>query len=101
MPSLAEGLPVALMESLALGRPVVATHVGGIPDLVQPATCGWLVSPASVGGLADALRDVLHTPPADLARLGTAGAALVRERHNGAVEAAKLADLFRAAALPS
>lgn len=101
MPSLAEGLPVALMEALALGRPVVATHVGGIPDLVQPGTCGWLVSPASVGALADALREVLHTPPAALARLGSAGAARVRQSHNGAVEAAKLADLFRLAALPS
>jgi colanic acid/amylovoran biosynthesis glycosyltransferase len=101
MPSLAEGLPVALMEALALGRPVVATHVGGIPDLVQAGTSGWLVSPASVGGLADALREVLHTPPAELARLGSAGAARVRQSHNGAVEAAKLADLFRLAALPS
>lgn len=101
MPSMAEGLPVALMEALALGRPVVATHVGGIPDLVQPGICGWLVAPASVGDLADALREVLHTPPAALARLGTAGAARVGESHNGAVEAAKLAGLFRSAALPS
>jgi colanic acid/amylovoran biosynthesis glycosyltransferase len=95
MPSFAEGLPVAVMEALALGRPVIATHVGGIPDLVQTDVCGWLVPPGSVEALANAIRYVLLAPPSTLTRLGAAGAVRVRRDHNGAVEAAKLAQLFR------
>jgi glycosyltransferase involved in cell wall biosynthesis len=48
LPSFAEGLPVVIMEALALGRPVISTYVAGIPELVEPGVCGWLVSAGSV-----------------------------------------------------
>lgn len=53
--SVAEGYPVSLMEALALGKPVVATAVGGIPEAVRDGVEGLLVAPASPGRLADAL----------------------------------------------
>ena len=53
--SLNEGLPVALMEALALGLPVVATDVGGIPEVVEHGREGLLVAPGRPGELAEAL----------------------------------------------
>ena len=47
LPSLAEGLPIVIMESFALGRPVVTTRICGIPELVD-ASCGWLADPGDV-----------------------------------------------------
>src|SRR5688572_31740184 len=60
--SFAEGLPVVIMEALALGRPVLATAVAGIPELVSPE-CGWLVPAGSVEALVQAMKDALATPP--------------------------------------
>jgi glycosyltransferase involved in cell wall biosynthesis len=94
LPSFAEGLPVVLMEALALGRPVISTYVAGIPELVRPGVNGWLVPAGSVDALAVAMREALTAPADDLARLGRAGSALVRERHDGRAEAAKLSALF-------
>lgn len=101
LPSFAEGLPVVLMEALALGRPVVATYVAGIPELVEPGLSGWLVPAGSVDALADALRAVLATSPAALDVLGRHGAARVAEMHDSAREARKLSALFRAASRAS
>src|SRR5439155_12721704 len=98
LPSFAEGLPVVLMEAMALGRPVVATYAAGIPELVRAGAHGWLVPAGSVEDLAAALRELLTTPPERLAVMGKAGAARVAERHDVAHEAGKLAALFRAAA---
>ena len=94
LPSFAEGLPVVLMEALALGRPVISTYVAGIPELVTPGVCGWLVPAGSVDALTEAMREALSAPPEVLERLGRAGAARAAQRHDGAVEAAKLAALF-------
>jgi colanic acid/amylovoran biosynthesis glycosyltransferase len=94
LPSFAEGLPVVLMEALALGRPVISTYVAGIPELVVPGVCGWLVPAGSVEALAAAMHDALSAPAHDLERLGRAGAARAARRHDGAVEAAKLAALI-------
>ena len=94
LPSFAEGLPVVIMEALALGRPVVSTYVAGIPELVTDAVNGWLVPAGDVEALAAALKRVLTTPVADLSRMGALGAARVRERHDTHKEAAKLATLF-------
>ncbi|HET7566345.1 MAG TPA: glycosyltransferase [Gaiellaceae bacterium] len=59
LPSLAEGMPVSVMEALASGRPVVATRVGGIPDQVEDGVTGLLVPPGDSDALADALRRAL------------------------------------------
>jgi glycosyltransferase involved in cell wall biosynthesis len=96
LPSFAEGLPVALMEALALGRPVISTYVAGIPELVEPGVCGWLVPPGSVEALSDAIRTALEMPAQKLEQMGRAGAQRVAQRHNATIEASKLATLFRA-----
>lgn len=95
LPSFAEGLPVVLMEALALGRPVISTYVAGIPELVEPGVCGWLVPPGSVEALTAAMRAALQLPVEKLEQMGTAGRSRVQERHDVAVEASKLAALFR------
>ena len=93
-PSFAEGLPVAVMEALALGRPAVATAVAGTSELIEPGVTGWLVPAGSVERLADAMREVLHAPTARLEEMGRAGAALVARCHDATTEAGKLTALF-------
>ncbi len=96
LPSLAEGLPVVIMEALSLGRPVISTYVAGIPELVRPGVNGWLVPAGSVEALAGALREALDAPLERLAAMGQEGARIVAERHDAGVEARKLAALFSA-----
>lgn len=95
LPSFAEGLPVAIMEAMALGRPVVSTWIAGTPELIQPGINGWLVPPSSSDGLYTAIREVLETPRDDLERMGRAGAERVAQRHDIAIEARKLGTLIR------
>jgi glycosyltransferase involved in cell wall biosynthesis len=94
LPSFAEGLPVVIMEALALARPVISTYVAGIPELVCPGENGWLVPAGSVEALADAMASALAANPAELARLGRAGAARISERHDAAAEAGRLLALM-------
>jgi glycosyltransferase involved in cell wall biosynthesis len=94
LPSFAEGLPVVIMEALALSRPVISTYVAGIPELVEPGSCGWLV-PASGGeALTAAMRSALQSPIDKLEQMGKEGALRVRTRHDAAKEGSKLASLF-------
>ena len=95
LPSFAEGLPVVLMEALALGRPVVTTYVAGIPELVQDGVNGWLVPAGSVPALSAALRAALSAPVDRLAAMGEAGAKAAAAMHDVNTEAAKLAALFQ------
>jgi len=67
-----EGLGVAVMEALAAGRPVIASRVGGIPELVEDGHTGLLVPPRAPGALAAALAELAHKP-ALAERLGRAG----------------------------
>ncbi len=85
---------MVLMEALALGRPAIATWVAGIPELIEPGVNGWLVPPASVAALADAMREALTAPSEQLERMGREGAARVARQHNAAVNARRLAALF-------
>lgn len=95
LPSFAEGLPVVLMEALALYRPVITTYVAGIPELVEPSTCGWLVPPGSVQGLVAAMQSALQASAETLEDMGKLGAGRVAQHHTAAIEAKKLAAIFR------
>lgn len=97
LPSFAEGLPVVIMEALALGRPVISTYVAGIPELVEPGVCGWLVPPGSVEALMTAIQSAMKASPATLGQWGSAGAKRVAEQHNVAIEVGKLKTLFQSA----
>ena len=79
MPSRREGLGVAALEAMALGRPVVASRAGGLAESVQHERTGLLVPPDDPEPLARAL-DRLLTDPVLRARLGAAGPERIRER---------------------
>jgi colanic acid/amylovoran biosynthesis glycosyltransferase len=101
LPSFAEGLPVAIMEALALRRPVISTYVGGIAELIQPGKSGWLISPGSLEPLVSAMYEALTASRESLAAMGAAGAQAVNRQHNANIEAARLKELFqRSAPLP-
>jgi glycosyltransferase involved in cell wall biosynthesis len=95
LPSFAEGLPVAIMEAMALGRPVISTYTAGIPELVEPGVNGWLVPAGAIEPLADAMAKALTADQVELERMGRAGAARIAERHNSLTEAGELLKLFR------
>jgi glycosyltransferase involved in cell wall biosynthesis len=79
-PSDVEGLPVSLLEAMSLGRPVVATAVGGVPSLIDDGISGLLVPPADPVRMGQAVMRVLED--ADLAaRLGAGGREQVEARY--------------------
>ena len=80
LPSHAEGLPMCLLEAMAAGVPVVASAVGGIPDVVRHGVNGLLVAPGDAAELERALRRLLREPRL-AAALGAAGRESVRERN--------------------
>ncbi len=98
LPSFAEGLPVVLMEAMALRRPVITTYIAGIPELVRDKENGWLIPAGSLDDLATAMEDCLSRSDEEINRIGAAGYERVVSRHCIDVEAAKLAEHFRAAA---
>ncbi|MFZ1026901.1 MAG: glycosyltransferase [Limnoraphis robusta] len=95
LPSFAEGLPVVLMEALALRRPALTTYIAGIPELVEPNKSGWLVPAGSIEALTEAMKTVLEMPREQLEEMGKYGAERVHHQHNITTEANKLAELFR------
>jgi len=101
LPSFAEGLPVVVMEALALHRPVIATAIAGIPELVRPDETGWLVPAGDAQALATAMRELLTAPSERLAAFGAAGAVAVARAHNATVEAGRLLARIDAVSSPA
>jgi len=92
LPSRHEGLPLALLEAMALGRPIVATTVGGVPEVLDQSTA-VLVAPGDPRALADGIGGLLRDP--DRAkRLGEAAEKAVRERVHVRDSAIQLRDVY-------
>lgn len=95
LPTFAEGLPVVIMEAMALARPILTTYVAGIPELIRPDIDGWLFPSGDVEALTSLLEQLLVMPVERLEKMGNAGRLRVLERHAIDVEAEKLGRLFR------
>ena len=80
LPSANEGTPVSAIEALAAGRPVVATRVGGVPDVVRHGEDGLLAEPDSIGALTAALTRFAEDPELR-ERMGAAGRERVLSRY--------------------
>jgi glycosyltransferase involved in cell wall biosynthesis len=81
LPSVNEGTPVSAIEALASGTPVVATRVGGVPDVVRDQVDGFLVEPGDTDAAADRLAELAGDPELRQ-RLGSSGREYARERYS-------------------
>ena len=96
LPSFAEGLPMVLMEAMANARPVIATAIAGVPELVN-RDAGWTVPAGDAMALATAIHALSQMSPERLAEMGQAARARVFERHDIDHLASALAAHFREA----
>ncbi|HSR02748.1 MAG TPA: glycosyltransferase, partial [Methylophilaceae bacterium] len=96
LPSFAEGLPVVIMEAMALNRPVISTYVAGIPELVSHRENGWLCAAGDVDSLANMMSEALKTNKTKLKKMSELAYEKVISRHNIDQEASKLAEHIKA-----
>jgi glycosyltransferase involved in cell wall biosynthesis len=93
LPSLHEGLPLAIAEAMSLARPVLATPVGGVPDLIEDDHTGLLAPPSDASALARKIEMLMHD--ADLrARLGTAARVRIEQKFSARAVAAQWEDFY-------
>ncbi len=93
LPSINEGQGRVLVQAMALGKPIVASRVGGVPELLADGDAGWLVPPADPTSLAHAIGTLLQDPP-HAAKLGDAARARA-PRYSTETMLASLARLYR------
>jgi glycosyltransferase involved in cell wall biosynthesis len=94
LPSMREGIPMALLEALALERPVVATRVGGIPEVVEDDVSGLLVSPGDFFSLSEGIR-VLIEDRSKAISLGKAGRARIEQEFNAELMARRTLQMYQ------
>lgn len=93
LPTLYEGLPNVVLESMACERPVVATKVGGIPEAVEDGESGILVEKGDVNGLIQAIVTLIENPDLRL-KMGQAGRKIVEERFSWDISTNKLIKVY-------
>jgi colanic acid/amylovoran biosynthesis glycosyltransferase len=98
LPSFAEGLPVSIMEAMAIGVPVVSTYISGIPELAVHQRTALTVPAGSATALAEALAELIDDPGLG-DRLAKAARLEVEEHHSSPTNVARLADLLARARL--
>ncbi|MGH3072982.1 MAG: glycosyltransferase family 4 protein, partial [Gaiellaceae bacterium] len=100
LPSLNEGIPMALLEAMALNRPVVATDVGGVPEVLEDGVTGLVAEPGRPGGLARGIAALLGDAER-AAGMGRAGRDVARERFSREQMAAATAEIYERIAAES
>ena len=99
LPSLSEGVPMALLEAMAAARAVVASRVGGIPEIIEDGFEGHLVEPMDVKGLAERCRRLIESP--DVARkMGEQGRKRVERDFSATTMADRVASVYKELLMP-
>jgi glycosyltransferase involved in cell wall biosynthesis len=90
-----ENAPLALLEAYALGKPVIGSNLGGIPELIQQGKTGYVFTPRGVESLATVLREVVEMPDGEIAEMGRAGRVLVEREYSQQRYLERMLDLYR------
>lgn len=93
LPSFSEGMPLSILEAFAWERPVVASRVGGVPEVVDHGVTGLLVEPGDARSLGEAISTLL-ADPARAAQMGREAGRQVRERFGAGRQATEFKALF-------
>jgi glycosyltransferase involved in cell wall biosynthesis len=94
-PSLGEGLPISVLEAMAAGKPVIASSVGPMPEMIEDGVSGLLVPPTNPVALADAVDRLMSSPELSL-RMGQRGQELAAERFSIRSAVQSMENLYRA-----
>lgn len=94
LPSYGENLPISLLEAMGYGRPVIATSVGGVPEMVRDGTDGWLVTPGDVPRLT-AVLDEAASDPGILRQRGEASWTRVKANYTWETNGPKQLQVYR------
>jgi glycosyltransferase involved in cell wall biosynthesis len=94
LPTLTEALPTVLAEAMAVRLPILASRVGGVPEMVTDGVNGRLLPPGDPSHLAAACLEMLEFP-AERAALGARGRAVVEQKFDVRVQAEQLQNLYR------
>jgi glycosyltransferase involved in cell wall biosynthesis len=93
LPSLWEGMPIAMLEAMAYGTPVIATQVEGVEDVIKNEINGLAIPPKDTVALAKGILRLLENPD-EAARFGNAGKKLIGSRHSVDYMCAEYEELF-------
>ncbi len=93
LPSLREGLPLTILEAMACGKPVIATNVGGVPEVVKDGVSGILVSPKDPEALHSAMNELLEDRE-KLKKMGYNGKRVCNESFDSKTMIGKIEDLY-------
>lgn len=92
LPSYSEGFSIAVLESLAMGVPVITTRACHFPEIVEK-DCGWVIEP-DVSALQHALLEFLQLPPDEACRMGARGRRLIEERFTWSVVGQQMTEVY-------
>jgi glycosyltransferase involved in cell wall biosynthesis len=89
-----EGMPNVVMEALAAAVPVVATRVGGVPELVEPGKSGFVAPPGDPAALSEAMRTLMKLPREQLREMGQHGRRHIAANYSMSAMAQRWISLF-------
>jgi glycosyltransferase involved in cell wall biosynthesis len=90
-----ENAPMSVLESYALGKPVIGASIGGIPELVRPGDTGFRYTSGNVTELAEVLRHVCDMPDREVAEMGRRGRLWVDTEFTSVTYVARILDAYR------
>lgn len=95
LPSYREGIPRSLLESMSMGKPIIATDVPGCRELAVPRKTGWRVAARSSAALAEAILEASRSKPEELTQMGSNGRKLVCEGYSEAIVTQQYLEIIR------